>query len=630
MGRYVTLGVCAAIVALGFALALLLAARGPEPFAFAGGRRVRLADYRGPDPTGVPPELQHATLIERGEYLTRAADCEACHSKSGGVPFAGGLPILTPFGAIFSTNITPDEATGIGNYSDADFLSAVRKGVRRDGARLFPAMPYASYAYMTDADALAIKAYLFNLKPSHAPARADTLLFPFNQRLFMSLWSLLFTADRRYEPDPNRSDQWNRGAYLAEAMAHCGDCHTPRNPLQALDNRRKFAGAAVDGWIAFNLTADRDSGLGNWSDSDLVAYLGAGHAAGHGSASGPMGEVVSKSLAHLTPGDLSAIVAYLRTIPAIRTLGLPPIRSVTVAQASAPALGTRGQAIFDYACAACHGTDGNSRLTPFATLAGSRAVNDPQGTNVVQVVLSGAHDYKAQMPAFGSFLSDDDVAAVTNYVTGRFGANQSTLTGRQVAKARGDLLRSANFTNQPTTLAIEPNLEPHPPLDQPIAFSHKTHVALGLPCSSCHENSPPGDEMSLPPTATCMSCHAAVDRDHPQIIKLAQVASSGRPAPWVRVYPLTPGIQFNHDPHLRAGLQCATCHGAVGDQTQLSELTALTSMATCISCHKAEKAPTDCATCHIWPNDHPDPPDVWTLPEPVPFGEETPKAPPPQ
>ncbi len=193
-------------------------------------------------------------MVKRGEYLARAADCMVCHTSPGGKQYAGGLAIPLPFGTLYSTNITPDKATGIGDYSDADFLNAVQRGVRRDGTRLYPAMPYPSYTYMTDADALAIKAYLFSLAPVRSANRADTLGFPFNQRWLMGPWSFVFNEDVRFQPNTAQSPEWNRGAYLAEALAHCGECHTPRNLAFALNNRKKFAGALTAGWHAFNIS----------------------------------------------------------------------------------------------------------------------------------------------------------------------------------------------------------------------------------------------------------------------------------------------------------------------------------------------------------------------------------------
>jgi mono/diheme cytochrome c family protein len=300
-----------AIVVVALAIGVWII-RGPGPMAFAAGQKVTLADYKAANPTGVPASLAQASPQDRGGYLAKAADCMACHTKQGGKPYAGGLGFNLPFGTLYSTNITPDKETGIGNYSDQDFLNAVHRGVRADGARLYPAMPFASYTYMTDADALAIKAYLFSLPPVHARAPANTLTFPFNQRWAMNFWSALFNPDTRFEPDTSRGPEWNRGAYLAEALAHCGECHTPRNPAFALDNHRKFIGAVTAGWRAFNISSDKATGIGAWRDDDLVSYLAIGHATGHGTASGPMGEAVDRSFSQLAPTDIRAVVAYLR------------------------------------------------------------------------------------------------------------------------------------------------------------------------------------------------------------------------------------------------------------------------------------------------------------------------------
>src|SRR6202050_3652322 len=322
-----TLGVLAA-AAVVFAGYLVFA---PGPTAFAQGKRVPLADYHGQDPTGVPDELKSAALVERGEDLTRAADCTACPTAQGGAPFAGARAFVLPFGTMYSTNITPDKGTGIGDYTDADFLNALHKGVGRGNVKLYPAMPYASYTYMADADALVIKAYLFSLKPLHAPAPPNTLMFPFNQRSLMSIWSLMFNPDERFEPNVERDAVWNRGAYLAEAMGHCGECHTPRNLAFALNNRRKFAGAVQAGWRAYNITPDRSSGVGAWSDADLVHYLATGHADGRGTASGPMGEAVDYSLQYLKASDLAAMVTYLRTVASVATGDLPEPRAAPAA-----------------------------------------------------------------------------------------------------------------------------------------------------------------------------------------------------------------------------------------------------------------------------------------------------------
>jgi mono/diheme cytochrome c family protein len=431
-----------AIVVVALVVAVWLI-RGPGPLDFAGGTKVALADYRGANPTGVPAKLAQASDVERGAYLARAADCVACHTTQGGKDYAGGLGFKLPFGTLYSTNITPDKETGIGNYTDQDFLNSVHRGIRRDGARLYPAMPFASYTYMTDADALAIKAYLFSLPPVRAAIPENTLKFPFNQRWAMNFWSAVFNPDTRFEPDSSKSPEWNRGAYLAEAMAHCGECHTPRNLAFALDNRRKYAGAVTAGWRAFNISSDKATGIGGWRDEDLVSYLSTGHADGHGTASGPMGEAVDRSLSQLAGEDIRAVVAYLRSVPATASPDLPATLAPPAPASHKDGGGTpdpRGKIVFQGACVSCHGWTGESPLSPFATLTGTWAVNDPSATNVAQIVISGTKrrvpDNAISMPAFGSAYSDTEIAAVANYVTARFGAKGSQLTARDVAELR--------------------------------------------------------------------------------------------------------------------------------------------------------------------------------------------------
>jgi mono/diheme cytochrome c family protein len=414
---------------------------GPKPTDFAGGKRVALDAYHEANPSGVPAELASASLIERGEYLTRAADCVVCHTAQGGVPFAGGRAFVLPFGTMYSTNITPD-TTGIGAYTDADFLGAVHKGIGRGNTKLYPAMPYASYTYMSDADALAIKAYLFSLAPVHAPAIPNTFSFPFNQRWLMGFWSAMFNADKRFEPVVERSAAWNRGAYLVEAMGHCGECHTPRNLFFALNNREKFAGAVQAGWRDYNITPDHASGVGTWSDEDLAHYLQIGHADGRGTAAGPMGEAIDESLSHLKPADIAAIVTYLRSVPSEASADLPePKTSPAPLQAGDANQGNaRGREVYEGACAGCHGWTGISPVIPFATLTGTRSINDPQGTNVAQVIIAGGQTHHAidsnNMPAFGSTYTDAEIASVANYVTARYGVKGSDLTAAGIAKLR--------------------------------------------------------------------------------------------------------------------------------------------------------------------------------------------------
>jgi mono/diheme cytochrome c family protein len=443
-----------AVALLGVAAWLVLM---PGPMAFASGSPVAMADYKGPDPTGVPRELAGADLIKRGEYLAHAADCIACHTAPGAEAYTGGFAFNLPgIGTIYSTNITPDKDTGIGNYTDRQFLDAMHKGIRRDGALLYPAMSYTTYAYMTDADALAIKAYLFTLPAVHAPATENKIAWPFNHRGLMAVWNVFYNPDQRFRPNPAQSADWNRGAYLVEAMGHCGECHTPRNLAYAIDNRRKFAGALTAGWSAYNITGDAKAGLGSWTDESLSTYLSTGHADGHGGSAGPMGEATDNSLTFLTPGDIHAMVVYLRSIPPQdsdlpRTVDKPAPDSY---RQGVPAdVSARGQVIFAGACASCHDWTGVSPTSKYATLTGVRAVNDPSATNVAQTIINGVNRKTEEgiifMPAFGEGYSDDDIAAVSNYVTARFGAEGAHLTDKDIASLRKQAAQQPNLQEAP-------------------------------------------------------------------------------------------------------------------------------------------------------------------------------------
>jgi mono/diheme cytochrome c family protein len=430
-----------ALVALGVTAYSTL---GPKATDFAGGAQVALTAYHDEDPSGVPAALKTSDLLARGEYLTRAGDCMVCHTAQGGSAFAGGRAFRLPFGTLYSTNITPDHDTGIGAYTDAEFLEAVRRGIGRGHRYLYPAMPYASYTYLTDADALSIKAYLFSLTPVHAPAPANSLIFPFDQRPLMGVWAMLFNPNQRFHPHTDHSAQWNRGAYLTEALGHCGECHTPRNLFFALNHRQKFAGSVQAGWRAFNITPDKNSGVGSWSDDDLAQYLSRGHAPGRGTAAGPMGEAVLESLAFLKPDDISAMVVYLRSVSALASNDLPATRSTPGGDAPSDSamasVDPHGRTVYAGACVGCHGWSGVSSGISEATLTGTRAVNDPTAVNVAQIILQGGPGHEPgdprNMPAFGATYSDEEIAGVANFVTARFGAQPSMLSAADVAKFR--------------------------------------------------------------------------------------------------------------------------------------------------------------------------------------------------
>jgi mono/diheme cytochrome c family protein len=387
-------------------------------------------------------------LIARGEYLVRAADCAACHNSPDGKAFAGGLAFKLPFGTIYSTNITADRETGIGTWSDDEFVLALHQGIAKDGSHLYPAFPYTSYTGLSRNDIVAIKAYLFSLPAVHAPARRNELWFPFNQRWTMAFWNLVFLDQHRFRPDPRSDDSANRGQYLATALGHCGECHTPRNIGFAMALSKQFSGAMLQGWHAYNITSDKAYGIGDWSDKQIADYLSSGHSMGRGSAAGPMAEAVANSLQYLTGHDVASLVAYLRHIePKTGKAGteVNPAPAKMIGSSSwepnAPDLGNiDGQRIFEGVCAGCHQWNGGGRQSDYASLAGSQAVNDPEGVNLVRVMLTGA-DLKtaeghAYMPSFGDAYSDAELAAVANYVIDHFGGKSGKVTVQAVRERR--------------------------------------------------------------------------------------------------------------------------------------------------------------------------------------------------
>jgi mono/diheme cytochrome c family protein len=395
---------------------------------------------------GAPPEI--VNQVERGQYLARAADCVACHTAEGGKAFAGGRTFTLPFGTLYSTNITADSTTGIGTWSDDEFVRAVREGVGREG-HLYPAMPYTSYTGMSRADVLAIKAYLFSLPPVAQPRRANGIGFPFNQRWGLHLWDVVFFRRQSYVPVAAQDTQWNRGAYLTTALGHCGECHTPRNLGFAMSSARFLAGAEIEGWVAPNLTQDGKSGLGDWSVAQLEQYLSRGHAPGRSSASGPMAEVISNSLQYLSGSDIASMATYLRAVPAQSegsegAVSLQAPREVRVANGLpiAPPPGTdSGARLFAGDCAGCHLWNGHGRQSDYADLLGTRSVNDPTARSVIQVILQGTHltvgSRQETMPPFANRYSDTEVAELANYLIGLFGTKQGRATAEQVARQRG-------------------------------------------------------------------------------------------------------------------------------------------------------------------------------------------------
>jgi mono/diheme cytochrome c family protein len=385
MSRHGILPICLA----GIALAAILAIPG-----------LAAADSPGPD------------LIARGQYLTRAGDCMACHTGSPDKPYAGGLGVNTPFGVIYTPNITPDRDTGIGTWSDDQFYRAMHDGIGKNGENLYPVFPFPWYTKVTKDDVLAIKAYLFTLTPIHAPLRPNTFGFPFNQRLTLDGWRLLYFHEGTFQPDPHASAELNRGAYLVQGLGHCAECHTQLNLAGAPEQNRSLAGGNVDGWYAPNITSDMRHGIGAWSTQQLVSFLKTGSAEGRGVVLGPMAQVVHESLSHLTDADVTDIALYLKSTP-----------PKDVAPAGEPAPRAIGADAYLSNCASCHQVGGQGIPRQIPALAGNGAVTAGGPEDVIRAVLGGlpANDTYGPMPSIGADLSDQQVADIVNYVRTAWG-----------------------------------------------------------------------------------------------------------------------------------------------------------------------------------------------------------------
>lgn len=382
-------------------------------------------------------DQQNFAQIQRGRYLARVADCAACHDGVNGAPFAGGRPIMTPFGAVLAPNITPDAGTGIGNWSDSQFDRAVRAGRMPDGSRLYPAMPYPYYTKMPPTDVLAIRAYLNTISPVNNAVTADQLPFPFKMRSLMAVWDALYFKEGEYAANPSKSSAWNRGAYLIEGPGHCGACHTPKSSLGGDKLDHAYQGYTLQNWFAPDITDDEDTGLGRWSSHDIVEYLKGGHNA-YAAASGPMGEEVVDSSSQWTGEDLQAIAEYLKGLPA---------QSASSRRVSAddPVM-KAGAAIYWDACSACHKADGTGIAYLFPDIAHAPSVASRDPTTLIRVVLQGAKTAATteeptapQMPAFGWQLTDVQVAAVTTYIRNSWGHAASAVTEREVRSERASL-----------------------------------------------------------------------------------------------------------------------------------------------------------------------------------------------
>ncbi len=380
----------------------------------------------------------------KGEYLARAGDCVACHSVKGGKAFAGGLKMGTPMGAIYSTNITPDPDTGIGNYSLEDFDRAVRSGVAKDGHHLYPAMPYPSYAKITDDDLKELYAFFMKEVPAvKQPNKPNEIAWYLSPRWPLALWNLVFAPGTGFTPRPDHDAVWNRGAYLVEGLEHCGACHTPRGfaiQEKALDDGSPayLQGAELDAWSAPNLRGDRLTGLGSWSVDDLQAFLKTGHN-DRSVAFGSMLDVVNNSTPYLTDDDLHAMAVFLKSLPATTE---QPAFAYNDAATKSPQ-STAGSNTYFGACAACHGADGKGQPPFMPPLAGNPAVLDANASSLINLVLNGAEPLVVKgvpdayrMPQFRVQLTDAQIADVLSFVRGAWGNSAQAVSADQVKKLR--------------------------------------------------------------------------------------------------------------------------------------------------------------------------------------------------
>lgn len=382
------------------------------------------------------PNGPNADLIRRGRYLAIAGDCVSCHTRRGGRPFEGGLGLDTPFGIIYSANLTSDRDYGIGAWTPDQFYRALHDGIAPGGKHLYPALPYPHFTIVSRSETDAILAFLKTVPPVHYSQPANRLPFPIDIRASLIGWNALNFSPHGFRPDSGKPPQWNRGAYLVEGLAHCGACHTPKTALGAEQSDQAFRGSVVENWLAPDLTGNPRTGLGRWSAADIVQYLRTGRNA-HANASGLMGEVVAYSTSFLSDSDLAAIAAYIKSLPASPTTSSPAPDAAAM---------RAGSAIFFDACTACHLTGGRGQPGMFPPLQGSSVVQQHDPTGVIRLILAGTRTAPTRsrpsfqsMPSFAWKLSDQEIADVATYVRNSWGNRAPPVGAHQVAAMRSRL-----------------------------------------------------------------------------------------------------------------------------------------------------------------------------------------------
>lgn len=395
-------------------------------------------------------QMSDPALIKQGEYLARAGDCVACHTAKGGKPFAGGLPMQTPIGTIYSTNITPDP-TGIGDYSLEDFERAVRQGIGLNGSTLYPAMPYPSYARVSDDDIKALYAYFMHgVQPVEQANKESDIPWPLSMRWPLAFWRGLFAPEVKPFDAAGRDPVLAHGAYLVEGLGHCGACHTPRaltmqeKALDAAGGDAYLSGSApLEGWIAKNLRGDHKDGLGSWSEAQIVAFLKTGRNE-RTAVFGGMSDVVEHSMQYMTEADLTAIARYLKSLPPLNPDDKPFQEDRQVAEALWKGDDTKpGAALYVDNCAACHRTDGKGYARVFPALAGNPVLQSADATSLIHIVLDGytlpataTAPSTFTMPGFAWRMTDQEVADVVNFIRSSWGNQAASVTASQVADLR--------------------------------------------------------------------------------------------------------------------------------------------------------------------------------------------------
>jgi mono/diheme cytochrome c family protein len=389
-------------------------------------------------PTVAAAADDHA-LVVKGEYLAQAGDCIACHTNPGDKLFAGGRALPTPFGTIYSSNITPDPATGIGNWSADDFYKTMHEGRFPDGGLLYPVMPYASYTKVTRADSDAIFAYLRSIPAVNRPDRPNELQFPYDNRQLILGWRTLYFNEGEYQPDPTKSAEWNRGAYLVEGLEHCAMCHSPINALGGTPESQAFQGGLIpmQNWYAPSLTSNKEAGLGEWSIDEIVGLLRTG-VSHRGAVYGPMAEVVFNSTQYLSDADVRAMAVYLKSLAE----GSPPgAESSGIPAPESSLLMSLGQTVYQTRCAICHAADGRGMPPDYPPLAGNPSIQMESAVNPIRMVLNGGfppgtagNPEPYGMPPFAQTLSDNEVAAVVSYIRAAWG-NRGTAVSADQANA---------------------------------------------------------------------------------------------------------------------------------------------------------------------------------------------------